>query len=575
MNVESSHKPEHDQTSPRQLLKLLLIILAITGIVLLVSFLQTPSEIGNQFLFGFSKARLAIALFFSFFVLLNVSAVFWASSKWGTWQTNLEDRFTSWTFKHLILVFAILCFVALITGISLLILIPPMIRAFAFFESAGRQMSGFLFWLFLSSSLLAVFLRITYLDIFHKNRSIRVLDRFLLLAAIFLTIFFLYEHILIWTGAANQSRYSYWNLLADQFLQGKIYLQSPPQTHDLTPYNGRWYIPMPPAPAILMMPLAFLVGGQNINTSDFSIVLSAINAVLLFLVLDGLVARKWVKISKIGLFLLVALFVFGTPHLWVGIRGRAWFVSQIVAVTFLALAVWATLKSWSPWLVGISLGFAVAARPNGIMTWPFVFAIAMQILKENHGSVSFRQMLGWSIQSALPIGIAVIGLLFYNYARFGNAFDFGYVTISGDPIIVANAQTYGVFSPHYILTNLKAMFLRVPSIQLESQWPILPSTAGLSIFLTTPPLVYLFHRYERQWWIIGAWSSIFLNFLLLVLYHNTGAHQFGYRYILDAIVPLFALLAVAIGEKIRWHFILLLLFSIAFNLYGTYWFING
>jgi hypothetical protein len=175
----------------------------------------------------------------------------------------------------------------------------------------------------------------------------------------------------------------------------------------------------------------------------------------------------------------------------------------------------------------------------------------------------------------VPIGLAVAGLLIYNYARFGSFSDFGYVTISGDPEIVANAQTYGIFSPNYIVTNIKAMFLYFPAIQPGGRWPILPSTTGMSIFLTTPPLLYLFHRYERQWWILGAWASVFLNFLLLVLYHNTGAHQFGYRYILDAIVPLLALLAAAIGSRVRWLFILLLLFSIAFNLYGAYWFING
>jgi len=246
-----------------------------------------------------------------------------------------------------------------------------------------------------------------------------------------------------------------------------------------------------------------------------------------------------------------------------------------VTVTFLALAVFAALKSGSPWLAGISIGLAIAARPNGIMTWPFVFAIAMQTLREERGAVSFKQALNWSIKSSLPMGAAVAGLLVYNYARFENFFDFGYLTISGDPAIVANAQTYGIFSPHYIPTNLKAMFLYVPSIQPGSQWFILPSTTGMSIFLTTPPLIYLFHRYERQWWIMGAWTSVFLNFLLLVLYHNTGAHQFGYRYILDAIVPLLAMLAVALGKKIPWHFILLLLFSVVINIYGAYWFING
>jgi len=199
----------------------------------------------------------------------------------------------------------------------------------------------------------------------------------------------------------------------------------------------------------------------------------------------------------------------------------------------------------------------------------------MQILKEEHGSICWKQIMDWSIKTMIPIGIAIAVLLIYNYARFAKFLDFGYTTIHGDAVIVANAQTYGIFSPHYIIRNLKAMLFYVPAIQLGTRWPILPSATGMSIFLVTPPLIYLFHHYERRWWILGAWASVFFNFILLVLYHNTGAHQFGYRYILDVIIPLTALLAVAMDQKIPWHFILLLLFSIAFNIYGAYWFING
>jgi hypothetical protein len=332
---------------------------------------------------------------------------------------------------------------------------------------------------------------------------------------------------------------------------------------------------MPPLPAVLMMPLAFLMGGENINTSDFSIFLSALNAVLLFLILEQLSLRKWITLSRVGIFLLLTLILFGTPHLWVGIRGRAWFVSQIVTVLFLALAVYAALRSWSPWWVGLCIGLAVLSRPNAAMTWPFALGIAMQILKEKRGEVNFRDVVAWSVPSALPVILAVLGLLWYNVVRFDNPLDFGYTTISGDPVIVANAQQFGIFSTHYISTNLKTMLFSAPAIKPGSQWPMLPSTTGMSIFLTTPALIYLFHRYERKWWILGAWLSIFLNFVLLVLYHNTGAHQFGYRYILDAIVPLLSMLAFVLGQKIPWHFVFLLLLSILINIYGAYWFING
>jgi hypothetical protein len=244
-------------------------------------------------------------------------------------------------------------------------------------------------------------------------------------------------------------------------------------------------------------------------------------------------------------------------------------------VTFLALGILASLSSWSPWLVGVFLGAAILARPNGILTWPFVFAIMLQILKETNGSLSLKRILDWSIKSIVPIGLALLCLLIYNKARFENFLDFGYMTINGDPAIVANAQKYGLFSLHFIPDNINAMLFYLPWVRLGSRWPILPSSTGMSIFLVTPPLIYLFHRYEPQWWIIGAWVSVGLNFILLILYHNTGAHQFGYRYILDAIVPLIALLAVSLDKKIPWHFMLLLFVSIVINLYGTYWFING
>ena len=61
----------------------------------------------------------------------------------------------------------------------------------------------------------------------------------------------------------------------------------------------------------------------------------------------------------------------------------------------------------------------------------------------------------------------------------------------------------------------------------------------------------------------------------MLTYHNTGAHQFGYRYILDFILPLMILLGFSLKKKIPWHFVALTLLSIAVNLYGADWFMNG
>ena len=50
------------------------------------------------------------------------------------------------------------------------------------------------------------------------------------------------------TGRPAAQPCSYFDLLAAAFLDGKLYLEDPPKVHDLTPHEGRWYVPFPPLP---------------------------------------------------------------------------------------------------------------------------------------------------------------------------------------------------------------------------------------------------------------------------------------------------------------------------------------
>jgi hypothetical protein len=84
----------------------------------------------------------------------------------------------------------------------------------------------------------------------------------------------------------------------------------------------------------------------------------------------------------------------------------------------------------------------------------------------------------------------------------------------------------------------------------------------------------LIHRYENKIWIIGAWVSAILSLGILSLYSSSGQVQFGYRYILDLIIPVMILMAVSINRKIPWFLLLLIIFSIAINEYGAFWIIK-
>jgi len=81
----------------------------------------------------------------------------------------------------------------------------------------------------------------------------------------------------------------------------------------------------------------------------------------------------------------------------------------------------------------------------------------------------------------------------------------------------------------------------------------------------------LFRRFRKNWWVIGAWASVILTILLLLFYHNTGAEQVGYRYLLDAIVPIMLLMGLGVDRKVNWFFKVLAMIGIAVNLLSVYW----
>ena len=557
---------------------------ALAGIVYFIIFLIPRSKPDNQLILGLSASRVFLGAIWLGLLLINIGAVLLAGLELGPRHREFKGEVINFFSDHHIMIMMALYAVLSLTGAFLLLVIPPIIGPLHFLESVNIRLGGFITWIFLADLLLIVMLRLIAAETLGKDRVTAQLDEILIYVGLFLLTFVLYAQIAALIGWINKTKYSFWDLLAGAFLKGRLYIENPPYTHDLTLFRGKWYVPMPPLPAFLFLPIAYLIGAENLSTSYLSMVLSAINGVLVLLILKKLVQRKWINLSGQGMFWLVVLFLFGTPHLWVGISGRGWYVSQILTVLFLALAVYAALRFWSPWLVATFIAIAMLARPNSLMTWPFVFAISMQILKENNGRIDLKQAVLWSAKTVLPIAAAIFVLLTYNYLRFENFMDFGYTTVNAGPDIVLNVQTYGLFSPHYIPWNLEVMLLKMPKINWGvpfpteprgAVWPVDPTTTGMSIFFTTPALLYLFRRYPKQWWVWGAWIAVLFNVVMLSLYSNTGSAQFGYRYILDFLVPLIAMLAVGMGKKVPWLFIVLVLFSIAINIYGAYWFMNG
>jgi len=392
--------------------------------------------------------------------------------------------------------------------------------------------------------------------------------------AVFVIALTVYWGTAAWFGKTDTPDTAYFNHLAVAFLHGQLYLAQPPENHDLTLYNDHWYVPFPPLPALLMLPWVALVGSPAIKTVLFCAIFGALNVTFIYLLLEALSRRGWSKLSTTDNLWLIGLFALGSVHWYMATIGSVWFVGQICTVTFVALAVWSAITNGSPWLAGLALGLAMVGRPNVALTWPLLLGIAAMQLQTKEDRIAWPALVKWAIASAVPMGLAVAGLLLYNNARFGNPLDFGYLNENVADKLKEALRTYGQFNIHYTPKNFWSMWLAGPKWEPKANFWI-PDGEGMSLFFTTPALIYLARTYRnargRALLVLGGWVAFGLLLIPLLLYYNTGWYQFGYRFSLDFMVPVMVLLAVAAGEQISGSMRSLILAGMIVNLYGVFW----
>lgn len=391
--------------------------------------------------------------------------------------------------------------------------------------------------------------------------------RYFISISIWLVTFLFSTQLAQWMNSLNTPFKNYWNWLADAFLHGRMYLIDPASTGDMTLYLGHLYIPIPPLPAILIMPFIAIWGMETFNTTIFSLLISSTTSALLFLSLDELSRLKWIRISRSAIIWLVALFSFGTVQLWLSISSVVWFFSQICTVLFVAAAFFFALKRFPAWLTGSALALAVLGRPNVFALWPALVFITLQLQIDLDGKFSWKQFLTWAGWSALPVFLAAGLLLYYNYLRFGNFLDFGYVNINGSIYVMENVKKYGMFNLHFVPINLQTVFMTFPTLKAKCEY-YFPRGNGLGLIFTTPAFLYALKRFKFSWWLAGCWTSILLSLALLLMYHNNGAVQIAYRYVMDFAIPLVMVIAFTTGERISTPLKVLIILSVIINYYA-------
>src|ERR1041385_4999770 len=144
----------------------------------------------------------------------------------------------------------------------------------------------------------------------------------------------------------DDQQFSY---LAAAFLHGRTYLLVPPApAHDAVFFQGKYYWPLGPLPAVLLLPFELIVRGFGLFFYQ-----SYLHIFLVFGVfcLFFKIATK-TGYSKQDAHFLAFAFCFASAFVGVALYSGSWYFAQVVAVFLVALALLEYLGKKRLWIIG-------------------------------------------------------------------------------------------------------------------------------------------------------------------------------------------------------------------------------
>jgi len=344
-------------------------------------------------------------------------------------------------------------------------------------------------------------------------------------------------------------------ILANDITHARFDLSSLTTINDIVTIDGRHYQAMSLLPTV---PYFVFVPFEVLWPFSRWIVSGVIGILAAWLALP--VARRYGP-GGMATYWLAALGAFGTMLFTLAIEGDFYYLAHLesVLLMFVALIEWHDRRR--PWVLGLLVGLAALARPTLLLV---AVPLGIVLLAEARDRV--RVGLGF----ALPVAAALAVTGAFDYVRFGSALETGYGIAWITPPLEA-LRSQGLFSIVHVPTNLALFIGGGFTIQDAFPW-LKPSTEGQSILLTTPALLVAVNAGFRGRLNQMLWGAAILTAIPVFLYYGGGGGTtYGYRYAMDFIPFLFALVAIALRERFGNLEKVLIGLSVAFVCYGYVW----
>jgi hypothetical protein len=345
-------------------------------------------------------------------------------------------------------------------------------------------------------------------------------------------------------------------ILASDMFVGRSDLSSLTTINDIVTIGGRNYQAMSLLPAV---PYLALVPFQALWPISRWIVSAVVGIVAGWLALP--LARRYGPGGE-ATYWLASFGAFGTLLFTLAIEGDFYYLAHLEAVllSFLALIEWHDRRR--PWVMGLLIGLAALARPTLILVAvPFGLALLADAKDRVKVAVAF----------ALPLLGAVAVTGWWDWVRFGSVTETGYGIAHLADKNLAALRDQGLFSISHVPTNLALFIGGGYTVQDKLPW-LVPSREGQSILLTMPGVLIAFGATLRARLNQVLWGAVILVAIPVFLYYGGGgAWTYGYRYAMDFVPFLIALVAIALRDRFGHLERVLIGLSICFVCYGYVW----
>lgn len=356
-------------------------------------------------------------------------------------------------------------------------------------------------------------------------------------------------------------------LAKDILAQGRFDLTSINTVNDVVTLDGHYYqamSPLPVAPYFVFVPFEFLWPYSRwIVSAGLGIAAAWVSLPLARRYGPGGPADWW----------LATLGAFGTMLFTLSIEGDFYYLAHLESVLLISLALIEWRGAGRPAVLGLLIGLAGLARPTlWIVVVPFGLVLLWEARAARAARAPVRRVTSVALALALPMAGAVLITGLFDFVRFGSPLETGYsISDLADPQL-AELREQGLFSLSHVPANLGLfLFGGVDHVRAAFPW-IVPSVQGQSIFLTTPAVLLALAVNLRDRTNLVLWASAILVAIPVFLYYGGGgASTYGYRYAMDFMPFLLALVAAACRVGFSWFEKALIALSVLFCSYGVVW----